>query len=210
MADRGLILREVGDNVARALRHLLLDEQIQHMQARGIGDHLEPFGLDRRPSLSHLAADTTSPVGQRAALSPQDIVMHCRYGSGVYCISETAEDESMDEHGPLLRDLELGAIRVHIRHHAAHEPIYGVWMVEELARHGYTLSYGTLYSTLHRMEQEGLLAREDRLVRGRVRKYYTATEQGRRELARARRLVAELYQEVAAGKDQAPVREGGG
>jgi len=39
----------------------------------------------------------------------------------------------------VLRDLELGAIRVHILHHAAEAPFFGSWMVDELARHGYTL-----------------------------------------------------------------------
>ena len=124
--------------------------------------------------------------------------IRCQYRSIRYLRS--GEDGRVDEHGPLLRDLELGAIRLHILHHATQEPIYGAWMVEELARHGYTLSYGTLYPTLHRMEEEGLLVREDRLVGSRVRKYYTATEQGRRELARALHMVTELYREVVEGE----------
>jgi PadR family transcriptional regulator PadR len=39
----------------------------------------------------------------------------------------------------------------------------------ELGRHGYDLSYGTLYPALHKMEEEGLLEREDRVEDGRVR-----------------------------------------
>ena len=99
----------------------------------------------------------------------------------------------------VLRDLELGAIRVHILHHAAEAPFFGSWMVDELARHGYALSYGTLYPILHRLEEDGLLTREERTEGGRVRKYYTATARGRDDLARARRLVAELYSEVVDG-----------
>jgi DNA-binding PadR family transcriptional regulator len=98
------------------------------------------------------------------------------------------------------RELELGAIRAHILHHAAQAPFYGMWMVQELARHGYTLSYGTLYPTLHRLEEEGLLRREERVEGGRVRKYYSATAAGRAALARARHLVEELYREVVAGE----------
>jgi DNA-binding PadR family transcriptional regulator len=97
----------------------------------------------------------------------------------------------------VFRDLELGAVRAHILHHAARAPIYGSWMLGELKRHGYSLSYGTLYPALHRMEQEDLLAREDRVEDGRVRKYYTATEKGLQELARVRRMIRELHREVA-------------
>ena len=35
------------------------------------------------------------------------------------------------------RDLYSGLIRLHILHHAAEEPIFGLGMAEELARHGY-------------------------------------------------------------------------
>jgi PadR family transcriptional regulator PadR len=102
----------------------------------------------------------------------------------------------------VLRDFELGAMRVHILHHASRAPVYGSWMAEELRRHGYELSYGTLYPALHRMEEEGLLLREDRVEGGRVRKYYTATEKGSRELEEARRVIRELHREV--GKNVGP------
>ena len=36
------------------------------------------------------------------------------------------------------------------------EPIYGLAMIEELARHGYKLSAGTLYPILHRARGEGI------------------------------------------------------
>ncbi len=97
------------------------------------------------------------------------------------------------------RDLELGAIRVHILHHASRAPIYGSWMLEELKRHGYEMSYGTLYPALHRMEKDGLLIREDRVEGGRVRKYYTTAEKGLEELAEAQRMIRELYREVVEG-----------
>jgi PadR family transcriptional regulator PadR len=99
----------------------------------------------------------------------------------------------------VFRDLELGAIRVHILHHSSRAAIYGSWMLEELRRHGYELSYGVLYPALHRMEEDGLLLREDRVEAGRVRKYYTATEKGREELAEAQRMIQELYREVVEG-----------
>lgn len=104
----------------------------------------------------------------------------------------------------VFRDLELGAIRAHILHHASRAPVYGSWMLAELERHGYSLSYGTLYPALHRMEQEGLLEREDRVEGGKIRKYYTITETGKTELARVREMIQELYDEVVEGEGPDP------
>jgi DNA-binding PadR family transcriptional regulator len=77
-------------------------------------------------------------------------------------------------------------------------------MAGELVRHGYEVSYGTLYPMLHRMEEDGLLFREDRVEGGRVRKYYTATQRGVEELERARRMIRELYLEVVEGEGPDP------
>jgi PadR family transcriptional regulator, regulatory protein PadR len=104
----------------------------------------------------------------------------------------------------LFRDLELGAIRTHILHHASRAPVYGSWMLAELERHGFSLSYGTLYPALHKMEQEGLLVREDRVEGGKVRKYYSATEKGVQELGRVKGMVRELYREVVEGDGPDP------
>jgi DNA-binding PadR family transcriptional regulator len=97
---------------------------------------------------------------------------------------------------PLLRDFFLGFVRIHVLHHACQEDIYGAGIKEELARHGYDLSPGSLYPLLQGMEKSGLLHRENRLVEGRVRKYYRCTKAGRAALARARRQIQELVKEV--------------
>ena len=79
----------------------------------------------------------------------------------------------------MLRAFFLGFVKIHILHHAAREPVYGLALIEELARHGYTLSAGTLYPVLHTLERDGYLQRQDRLVGGKIRKYYLATAAGR-------------------------------
>ncbi len=56
----------------------------------------------------------------------------------------------MDHH-----DLLSGLVRLHILHHAAQHPVYGQWMIDELGRHGYRLSPGTLYPMLSKMERDG-------------------------------------------------------
>lgn len=76
------------------------------------------------------------------------------------------------------------------------EPIYGMWMLEELGHHGYDMSAGTLYPVLHTMEKEGLLLREDRLVGGKIRKYYTTTPLGTQTLDEARKKAYELFKEI--------------
>lgn len=74
------------------------------------------------------------------------------------------------------------------------------------------MSYGTLYPALHKMEEEGLLAREDRLEGGRIRKYYAATRKGLEELEDVRRVIEELYREVieSIGPDPAESSETSG
>lgn len=66
----------------------------------------------------------------------------------------------------------------------------------ELANHGYRISPGTLYPTLHRMEAQGLLASRREVVEGRTRRLYRATSEGRAALAEGRRALRELADEV--------------
>ncbi len=96
----------------------------------------------------------------------------------------------------LNREFFLGFIKIHILYHAAKEPIFGAAIASELARHGYSLSPGTLYPTLHRLEKEGYLASKSEVVGGRVRKYYRATDEGRLVLAQAKNMIGELVTEV--------------
>ena len=121
--------------------------------------------------------------------------MSRRYYRVSLSTSDTVHDlpESQER---MFRDFFLGFVRIHILHHAAEEPIYGLAMIEELERHGYQLSPGTLYPILHSMEKRGYLAREDRVVDGHVRKYYTATDEGQQALAEVRGKIAELVEEV--------------
>lgn len=97
---------------------------------------------------------------------------------------------------PVLRKLFLAFIQVHILHHATKEPIYGSWMIEELKRHGYEISAGTLYPIFHNLEKDGLLVSENLLTNGKIRKYYSITEKGTSVLIEANRKIAELKSEI--------------
>lgn len=95
-----------------------------------------------------------------------------------------------------MREFQRGAVRMHILHHAAEMEIHGAWMTEELARHGYRISPGTLYPTLHRLEADGLLTSKQRVVDGRARRVYRATKAGKAALAEDRKALAELAREI--------------
>ena len=95
-----------------------------------------------------------------------------------------------------MREFLRGAVQLHVLHHAAQGEIDGAWMSQELDRHGYRISPGTLYPTLHRMEAEGLLASRGDVVDGRHRRRYRATRAGRRVLKETRRALRELAGEV--------------
>jgi len=94
------------------------------------------------------------------------------------------------------REVLLGFIRIHILHHAAQRPVYGLWLIKELGGHGYKLSAGTLYPILHGLESRGLLRCSPKLFEGKIRKYYAITPKGRRALAQMQRRLAELTAEV--------------
>lgn len=94
------------------------------------------------------------------------------------------------------RNLYTGLIRLHILHHAAEGPLFGQWMIDELSRHGYRLSAGTLYPILHSMERQGFLRSRLTLKDGRNRRVYRATAEGRKALAVSRQRVKELFGEM--------------
>lgn len=96
----------------------------------------------------------------------------------------------------MIQDFFLGFIKIHILYHAAKQPIYGVEILQELARHGYKISPGTLYPTLHRLEKAGYLSVNKTVVGGKMRKYYVTTQKGATVLREAKAKISELVDEV--------------
>jgi len=94
------------------------------------------------------------------------------------------------------RFLYAGLIRLHVLHHAVKEPIYGLAMIEELGRHGYKLSAGTLYPILHGLEERGLLMSTEERSGSSARRIYRATPAGEAALAGAKLKVRELFGEL--------------
>jgi DNA-binding PadR family transcriptional regulator len=104
-------------------------------------------------------------------------------------------------HEILYRDLYSGLIRLHILHHAAREPVFGLGMIEELARHGYKLSPGTMYPILHGLENRGLLRSREVWTNSHRRLVYSATPLGRKALRAAKEKVRELFGELIENKE---------
>ena len=111
-----------------------------------------------------------------------------------------SKSKSDQESAAADRDLYSGLIRLHVLHHATEEPIFGLGMIEELARHGYRISPGSLYPLLHSLEKKGYL-RATEIRNGKSwRKVYRATPAGRKALSAAKAKVRELFGELIEGK----------
>ena len=97
------------------------------------------------------------------------------------------------------KEILLAFWKVHILHHASRHPIYGQWMLQELRRHGFDLSPGTLYPLLERMAGHGWLRAAPRRASTprTARREYMLTPEGAKELAALRESVAELHREIA-------------
>ena len=102
----------------------------------------------------------------------------------------------------ITRNFFLGFIRLHILYHASREPVFGLDLIRELARHGYSLSPGTLYPMLHGLEKDGFLQSNKEVVNGKARKYYRATEAGKQTVTDAYAKVRELVNEVYSNENE--------
>jgi len=100
------------------------------------------------------------------------------------------------------REFLAGMVRLHVLHHAAEGSLYGNWMIEELRRHGYRISPGTLYPMLHALERKGYLKSAVEGGGRRARRFYRATRKGRAALDFARGKVRELYEELVAPRKE--------
>jgi PadR family transcriptional regulator, regulatory protein PadR len=98
------------------------------------------------------------------------------------------------------KHLYSGLIRLHVLHHACDGEVFGLDMIEELARHGYKMSPGTMYPILHGLEKRGYLT-SSQFRSGKIRRrVYRATPMGLKALRAAKRKVRELFGELIEGK----------
>ncbi|MBI4910136.1 MAG: helix-turn-helix transcriptional regulator [Acidobacteria bacterium] len=98
------------------------------------------------------------------------------------------------------RELFSGLIRLHVLHHAAEESIFGLGMIEELARHGYRISPGSIYPMLQGLERKGYLKSSEQHQGKSRRKVYRATRLGKQALAASKGKIRELFHELVEGE----------
>lgn len=96
----------------------------------------------------------------------------------------------------MIRDFFLGFIKIHILYHASKAPVCGIEIIKELRRHGYSISSGTIYPTLHALERQNYLRSENSVVGGKRRRYYQVTKKGLQMLEASRKKISELVEEV--------------
>ncbi|SFJ01806.1 PadR family transcriptional regulator [Nitrosomonas sp. Nm34] len=99
------------------------------------------------------------------------------------------------------KDFYGGLIRLHILHHVAEKPIFGLGIIKELRYHGYKLSTGTLYPMLHGLEKKGCFSTRHEHPGRRDRRVDEITKQGHVALADAKVKVKELFRELIEGVD---------
>ena len=115
-----------------------------------------------------------------------------------YCISVSDIEKRYISHvQDVEREILLSFWKVHILHHAEEAPVHGQWIADELRRHGYEISPGTLYPLLNRLAKRGWLECKSDSGKGRrARKDYRLTPKGRKVLRLIREQIKELYREV--------------
>jgi DNA-binding PadR family transcriptional regulator len=97
--------------------------------------------------------------------------------------------------------LTVDFIELHILYHASRGGFFGLWMLEELGRHGYRLSASHLYPRFHRMVRRGFVRHRPEVVGGKLRKYYHITARGRRYWARQKHRLIELASEALSAAE---------
>jgi DNA-binding PadR family transcriptional regulator len=124
------------------------------------------------------------------------------HGSSSYPIRDRlvrnlkSKTKSEQESAAADRDLYSGLIRLHVLHHAVEGPVFGLGMMEELARHGYRISPGSLYPLLAGLEKKGYLRSKEERNGKSLRRVYRATPLGKRALKASKVKVRELFHEL--------------
>ena len=158
------------------------------------------------PTIRWILLGATAPVGpssrpraashlQLGPIGPTEWIVATPNIGSRYRVGSPYTDRMADVRLPVCVRT-FAAVRLRVLHRAAEGGMHGAWMAAELARHGYSISPGTLYPPLHRTEGEGLLHATSEVVAGRARRAYRITPTGRRALHATKRLLADLADEI--------------
>ncbi len=93
-----------------------------------------------------------------------------------------------------------GLVKLVVLHQAGQAPLYGGRLSNYLRSQGYDISPGSLYPMLHSLENMDFLRSRIKIFKGRVRKYYELTPQGRACLKTLRQELGGIVREVILGE----------
>lgn len=102
----------------------------------------------------------------------------------------------MNKKRDIYHDFLHGMVSLFVMHRAGQEPVYGGALSKSLQAMGYNISPGSLYPLLHSLERKRLLRCRTSIIRGRARKYYQLTENGRSCLDTVRGDLTGLVREI--------------
>jgi PadR family transcriptional regulator PadR len=98
----------------------------------------------------------------------------------------------MDVKRQMMHSFWQGILKFFVLHQAAQSPVYGGKLKKQLQDWDYDISPGSLYPLLHALEKGLLLKSRVKIFKGRARKYYDITDEGRAVLAQMQGELADV------------------
>jgi len=105
----------------------------------------------------------------------------------------------MDVKQQMMHSFWQGILKFFVLHQAAQSPVYGGRLKKQLQDWDYDISPGSLYPMLHTLEKAMLLKSRVKIFKGRARKYYDITDEGRALLAEVQEKLADVLTRMLAG-----------
>ena len=99
----------------------------------------------------------------------------------------------------MIKSFWQGVLKFLVLHQAAQSPVYGGKLKKQLQDWGYDISPGSLYPLLHSLEKSSLLTSRVKIFKGRARKYYEITGQGRAVLAELQEELTGIMSKLLSG-----------
>lgn len=106
----------------------------------------------------------------------------------------------MDLQRQISQSFWQGMVKLIVLHQASLGPIYGGRLSKYFRSLGYEISPGSLYPMLHSLEKANLLHCRIKIFKGRARKYYELTLEGKDCLESLRQEVRGIVREVILGE----------
>jgi PadR family transcriptional regulator, regulatory protein PadR len=102
----------------------------------------------------------------------------------------------MDLRRQMMQSFWQGILKFFVLQKIAQGPAYGGRLKKQLSECGYDISPGSLYPLLHALEKGSLVSSRVKIFKGRARKYYEITNQGRTVLAELQKELTHIMSKI--------------